>query len=215
MIDPFYETKLGKLYLGDAKDVLPQLEESNVDLVLTDPPYTKEYLYTYGYLADLCPRVMKDHSSLITIAPHYALDQVIGVLGKTLSWRWIIAMLQHKRHAIMNAGFYVSWKPNLWFTKGKLAYKGFVKDSFVVGGNDDTSKSYHRWGQDVSWAEFFIRQLTKPNDLVLDPFVGGGTVAVVSENQPRRWIAIEIEKGCGEETVMRLEQVPKWLGEVL
>jgi DNA modification methylase len=34
---PYYETKLGKLYCGDALEIMPELEP--VDLVIADPPY--------------------------------------------------------------------------------------------------------------------------------------------------------------------------------
>jgi len=36
-MEPYYETKLGKLYHGDCLEIMPQL--GPVDLVLTDPPY--------------------------------------------------------------------------------------------------------------------------------------------------------------------------------
>ena len=43
MIEPYYETALGKLYHGDCLTIMPQLEP--VDLVVTSPPYNvkKEY----------------------------------------------------------------------------------------------------------------------------------------------------------------------------
>jgi DNA modification methylase len=40
-------------------------------------------------------------------------------------------------------------------------------------------------------AEFFIKFLTKPGDLVLDPFAGSNTTGAASERLGRRWIAIE------------------------
>lgn len=40
-------------------------------------------------------------------------------------------------------------------------------------------------------AEFFIRFLTKPNDLVIDPFGGSNTVGHTAESLGRRWISIE------------------------
>lgn len=42
--------------------------------------------------------------------------------------------------------------------------------------------------------DFFIRFLTRPNDLVLDPFAGSNVVGYVAEQHCRRWISIEIIK---------------------
>jgi site-specific DNA-methyltransferase (cytosine-N4-specific) len=40
-------------------------------------------------------------------------------------------------------------------------------------------------------AEFFIRFLTEPGDVVLDPFAGSNTTGAVAESLGRRWLAIE------------------------
>jgi len=41
--------------------------------------------------------------------------------------------------------------------------------------------------------EFFIRFLTEPGDLVLDPFAGSNTTGAVAEDLGRQWIALEPE----------------------
>jgi DNA modification methylase len=40
--------------------------------------------------------------------------------------------------------------------------------------------------------EFFIRFLTQPHDLVLDPFAGSNVTGQIAESLERRWISIEI-----------------------
>jgi site-specific DNA-methyltransferase (cytosine-N4-specific) len=42
--------------------------------------------------------------------------------------------------------------------------------------------------------EFFIKFLTKPGDLVLDPFAGSNVVGQVAERLGRKWISIEIKE---------------------
>ena len=42
--------------------------------------------------------------------------------------------------------------------------------------------------------EFFIKFLTEPDDLVLDPFAGSNTTGAVAEQLGRRWISIEIQE---------------------
>ncbi len=39
MIEPYYETKLGKLYHGDCLSIMKKMESNSVDLVVTSPPY--------------------------------------------------------------------------------------------------------------------------------------------------------------------------------
>lgn len=41
--------------------------------------------------------------------------------------------------------------------------------------------------------EFFVKFLTEPNDLVLDPFSGSNTTGAVAESLGRSWISIEKE----------------------
>lgn len=43
-------------------------------------------------------------------------------------------------------------------------------------------------------AEFFIKLLTEPGDLVLDPFAGSNTTGAVAEQLGRRWVSIEIDE---------------------
>jgi DNA modification methylase len=42
--------------------------------------------------------------------------------------------------------------------------------------------------------EWFIKLFTAPGDLVLDPFVGSGTTAIVAKNNDRHYIGIDIMK---------------------
>jgi site-specific DNA-methyltransferase (cytosine-N4-specific) len=42
--------------------------------------------------------------------------------------------------------------------------------------------------------EFFVALLTKPGDLVLDPFGGSNTTGTVAERLRRPWVSIERKK---------------------
>ncbi|MHA1305299.1 MAG: hypothetical protein ACTSPI_16495, partial [Candidatus Heimdallarchaeaceae archaeon] len=58
--DRYFETENGILYCGDCVKVMDGFPGDSIDLVLTDPPYLKKYLYTYDYLADYSPKIMRD-----------------------------------------------------------------------------------------------------------------------------------------------------------
>lgn len=46
--EPMYETKLGKAYVGDARDLLSRLKDESVDLILTSPPFALQRQKAYG-----------------------------------------------------------------------------------------------------------------------------------------------------------------------
>jgi len=51
---------------------------------------------------------------------------------------------------------------------------------------------------------FFIRLMTRPGQLVLDPFGGTGTTAVASERLGRRWVVVERDGGYASVLPARL-----------
>lgn len=57
--------------------------------------------------------------------------------------------------------------------------------------------------------DFFIRFLTRPNDLVLDPFAGSNVVGYIAEQHRRRWISIEIVKDYIAASRFRFKDVKK------
>lgn len=55
--------------------------------------------------------------------------------------------------------------------------------------------------------EFFVKFLTGPDDLVLDPFAGSNTTGAVAEQLGRRWIAIEPDEGYATGSIGRFAAV--------
>lgn len=57
--------------------------------------------------------------------------------------------------------------------------------------------------------ERIIRASTENNSLVLDCFVGSGTVCAVAQQEGRRWIGVDINKGAIQQTSNRLQKIIK------
>ena len=53
--------------------------------------------------------------------------------------------------------------------------------------------------------EFFIKMLTEPHDLVVDPFAGSNTTGMVAEKLGRRWIAVDQSEEYLEASKFRFE----------
>lgn len=181
---------LNEIVLGDCKEVMKELPDNSIDLIMTDPPYTKEFLYTYDYLAEQAPRILKSGGSLLTLVGHYALPEVFRKFDGKLKFRWIICIFQSRPVQLM-AGITVNWKPMLWFVKDKFSHRWTITDTIYL--KPDIDKRFHEWQQDESWCRHYIQVLCPKDGVVLDPFIGSGTVAVVCKKLGRTFIGIEID----------------------
>lgn len=83
--------------------------------------------------------------------------------------------------------------------------KGAIPSNFIAVAHTDSQSSYFRYCKKMDikphsarfhphLPEYFIRMLTDPNDLVVDPFAGSCTTGEVADRLRRRWICVELEK---------------------
>lgn len=82
---------------------------------------------------------------------------------------------------------------------------GAIPGSVLTYANTQASDDYQTYCREnaleqhparmpVELAEFFIKLLTEPGDLVLDPFAGSNTTGAAAESLGRFWIGIEAEE---------------------
>jgi len=195
-----------KVILGDCFEVIKNFPDNSIDLIFTDPPYLKKYLPLYKRMAEEFPRIMKDGASLVTIVGHYAIPYVLEVFKNKLKYRWILCLNQFDgKHARMAMGIEVMWKPMLWFVKRAYPHgRGFLRDGIKITGTAGQTKHHHKWEQDISWCEYYVKRLCPENGVVLDPFCGSGTVGVACQKLGRRFILIDNDEKAIKTTRQRL-----------
>lgn len=181
-----------KTYLGDFRD--SKIEAESIDLIITDPPYPKEYLNLYRDLAIYADRILKPGGSLFAMAGQSYLPQIMNLMNaEGLQYNWTLCYLTPGGQSpqIWQRKVNAFWKPILWYTKGKPT--NWIGD--VVKSNvNDNDKAFHFWGQSVSGMSDLILKISQPGDTILDPFMGGGTTGVACILNLRNFIGIEIEK---------------------
>ncbi len=81
---------------------------------------------------------------------------------------------------------------------------GSIPSNLLERGNNESNSEYLRRCAEEGFKphparfpaalpDFFIRLLTDPGDLVVDPFAGSNTTGAVAERQDCRWLAFEME----------------------
>jgi site-specific DNA-methyltransferase (adenine-specific) len=166
------------------------------DAVITDPPYPEKFLPVFSELAEAC----KDVPLVAVMVGQSYLPEVLRRLCEHLKYRWTLAYLTPGGQAVQQFPAKVNtfWKPVLLFGKA-VEWIGDVTRS-DVNAND---KEHHHWGQSESGMADLVSRLTKPGHLIADPFVGGGTTAIVALALNRRFVGCDVESKAVQETITR------------
>ena len=193
-----------KIETGDFRELSKDIADDSIDLILTDPPYAKEFLPLWADLGWVAAKVLKPGGSLVTYCGNYQILDVGNILSQHLRYWWSLA-IEHGGPTARLPGKWVfaHHKPALWFVKGHRYGKRYVAD--VIKGNG-CDKRYHKWGQGINEFRYLIERLTNPGDLVYDPFLGGGTTAVACYQLGRNFIGSEIDPRVAEDARKRLAE---------
>lgn len=159
------------------------------DAVITDPPYPFEFLNVFTELAIGCKAASVPLVAVMSGQSY--LPEVYRRLSEHLRYRWTLAYMTPGGQAVQQwqAKVNTAWKPVLLF--GDAAeWFGDV----AVSKPNDNDKRFHGWGQSESGMADLVDRLTNPGQLVCDPFLGGGTTAVVCLALGRRFVGCDIDK---------------------
>jgi DNA modification methylase len=183
---------IDQIITGDCRELSKEIPDGSIDLIFTDPPYPKEFLYLYDWLANEAPRVLKPDGFMAVYVGIYHLADVIKLIGDKMEFFMELvlfgsgygAMIWNRR-TIGRHKSILLYRPN-----GGVSIPRCNIVSLFNGSGAD--KRFHVWGQDETSARYYIDCLSKVGDLVLDPFCGGGTTPSICRILKRHYISFEI-----------------------
>ena len=178
---------------GDFRQVLADVEQ--VSLVLTDPPYGKEFLPLWEDLAIWASSALADDGILVAYSGQMYLPQVVKSMMGHLDYWWTGAVKHAGSGNLTPLGQPVrkvinQWKPLLMFVKkGGVGFQGTFGDLVDGAGS---KKEDHNWQQNELEVVSLVETFTKPGELVVDPFAGSGGFCRVAHELGRIAIGAEI-----------------------
>jgi len=177
------------VHVGDFRNHFDKVENGSLSLIFTDPPYDRESEKLFDGLGEFAANKLCDGGSLLCYVGHIQIPKAIEDLSKHLRYWWVVCCLHSGGNSLMREyGIRVGWKAVLWFVKGTRADKQNILFDVVSGGRE---KTHHDWQQSQSEAEYWIENLCGKNEVVCDPFLGGGTTVAAAMKLNRKWIAFE------------------------
>lgn len=186
--------------LGDFRTVLADIPDGSLDLILTDPPYPAEFLPLWDDLGAFAAAKLAPHGVLAAMSGQTHLPTVYALLGKSLTYRWTMAYLMTGAANVVHARrVSTMWKP-------VLVYGSSDRRLHDVATSKAADKDFHGWGQSESGMFDLLSLLADPGATVCDPFVGGGTTAVVAGAHGCHFVGAEVDPEAHAKAVRRLSR---------
>jgi hypothetical protein len=174
---------------GDFKKVLNDIYD--IDAIITDPPYPKEFIKCYSDLGKFAKGHLKKDGFMAVYSGQYNLPEVITRLSEHLTYVWTFCLYHlGKKQLVNGVNIMCGWKPVLIFSNGKKKMRFSAYDVLV---SEAREKHSHEWQQSESGVFQLIEIFSKPKELVVDPFAGSGTFLKVAIDNGRRAIGAEIK----------------------
>ncbi|MCG4706504.1 hypothetical protein L0P17_10700 [Flavonifractor plautii] len=212
-----------KLIHGDSLTVLRQMEPESVDAIITDPPYGINYVSPTGARIqnDTAPfiwflydafRVLKPGSSgrgTLVCFTRWDVQQVfidaIRLAGFIVKSEVIWDKIQHGM-GDLKSQFAPSHENIIFAVKGKFSFPGHRPKDLITHRKLPGSQMIHPTEKPVPLLADLITAVTKPGDLILDPFAGSGSTLVAAKKTGRRFTGIELDDVHYAKAQRRIEE---------
>ncbi len=157
------------LIQGDAIELASlYIPDRSVDLIFTDPPYSRKYHHLYKWLAQEGSRVLKPDGFLFVYTPPYWKDKLMRYFDKHLDYFYDFILIHKGNTSILWQKKVISGYKSILCYRQKGS--GALPHTNVLGKwNGSTGdKRFHKWGQSEVEAKYYIDCFSKPGDVVFD-----------------------------------------------
>lgn len=211
--------EINQIYTGDCRELGKEIPDNSIDLIFTDPPYLKEYLPLYGWLAETAVRVLKPGGFCLAMCGGSYLNHIFRMMDEYLAffWKYEIVLQGWATGIVWTKSFpkttiTVRSKPLLAYSKGESVPRTSTMSSFNGTGGD---KRYHVWGQDEASTRYYIDCFSHVGQVVFDPFCGGGTTPAMAKLLDRSFLAFEVKDEAATVARERVATITPFLPHIL
>lgn len=214
IIKPYFDDGNGRvIYHGDSLEIIPTLDPSDYQLLLTDPPYGINYV---GGNKNGCGLWKSRHDGIKIHGDDKPFDPTHLLDLKIL--HVVLWGANNYADKLPTSRGWIAWdkKPNLGsndFGDGELAWTNADRVlrifrhtwSGLIRASQHGQRSLHPTEKPVCLLRWCIELMGSP-DSILDPYTGSGTALLAAKQMGKRCVGIEIEEKYCEIAARRLDQ---------
>jgi len=212
--------KVNEIIHGDCLELLKEIATESIDCIITDPPYGVSYKKTgeeymigdtvnlFPYFLPECRRVLKPSGAIYVFSSTTKLVETLPVfqmyfkLHSLIIWDKLIGRIPRQL-----SHYKLRYEPIMYGSKGLHRLNKYA-DDVIQCQIDRGKKRIHPTQKPEEVIRYLMENSTSEGDIILDPFVGSGTTAVVAKKTKRNFIAFDLnEKYVREIGVPRLNNV--------
>lgn len=189
---------IDQVTIGDARKLAKRIPAESIDLIYTDPVY--ESIKDYAWLSRQAMRVLKDNSACVVFyATKYLPETIRAMQSGGLTYRWqMFGYITNEVKPRPGATGKCVHVGLLWFEKGKSRHYGTQLDVRAVPTWTNSASSNHPWSKHPLIVSYYMEGLSRPGDLILDPFCGGGAIPRTAHKFGRQYIAFERDEATAQ-----------------
>ncbi|MDX2051037.1 MAG: site-specific DNA-methyltransferase [Polyangiaceae bacterium] len=219
-------TRRSALALGDAVQFLSGLPNGSIDLAITDPPYESLEKHRAIGTTTRLSHSKSSSNDWFQIFPNERFPELFSELYRVLKANSHLYLFSDQETMFVvkpiaeRAGFRF-WKPLVWDKqKIGMGYHYRSRYEFILFFEKGKRKlldlsvpdvlshpRIHRgYPTEKPWqvSQVFVNQSSQPGDLVLDPFMGSGSVGVAALREGRRFLGNDLCEEALKITTERL-----------
>lgn len=185
--------ELNTIVTGDAMRLAAAIPDNSVDLIFTDPVYSN--IEDYEWLAETAARVLKPDRALLCFCGIGWLDLTIEAMKRGgLYYRWTLGTFQPNGPS--RRGLYRSfskWYACLFFDVSNAFKSPNHWPDMVASYSSSNFIDGHKWRKNPASFISWLKGFTIEDQIIFDPFTGGGTVPAVCKMLRRQYLAFEID----------------------
>lgn len=215
--------ELNKIYCMDCLEGIKKLSNNSVSLVVTDPPYTTPIVTGFGRkkvknVADLSiqeqymvilkkkfEKVLKPNAPVFIFCD----DKYYPTIFRAFyDWNALQLVIWDKGRIGMGKPFRKQHELILYANRNAFEYyrRGLTYSTILKYKPIPISERLHPAEKPLELIKDLIKGFSKKGELVVDCFMGGGTVALACKQTNRNFIGFELNKEYYDIANKRLEQ---------
>ena len=228
MLGAFEENNI---YLGDCYELIKKIPDKSIDCIYTDIPYDMTFTGGGTLKHKLGDYIVKEVDSFSHGIDYAILEEFIRIMKNINCFIWC-----SKNQMLKIMEFFDKYDCDFniltWTKTNPIPFGGamwlsdieyclhFYKDAgYNIGweykrknysspiNNNDKQRLEHPTIKPLTMVKNHLLNLTKPNDIVFDPFAGSGTTLVASKDIGRKYLGFEIDKKWYEVAKNRLNNI--------